>query len=279
MSARQLGGWQGARIVWDLGWSEFRLKYRGSVLGYFWSLAAPMAKFAVFLYVFQVIFPVDIPGYPLYLFLGIIVWEYFTNITTACIGVPLTYEHIIQKVAFPRFLLVLTVGWLQTIIFCTHVLIFVFMGLFLGPPSALGLLFLPVICVQTALLSLGIGSLLASYSLRFRDFPHLWNIALQMLFWLTPVAYGHAVRASAAAEFLDILSSPGKLLGWEALTTFVRFQPLSLIIFDARRVLLSANAEMPTFVHSVALTAICMAIFIAGYIVFRRRSRYFIQEY
>lgn len=279
MVTRQFHWRQMVHIVWDLGWSEFRLKYRGSVLGYFWSLAAPMAKFAIFLYVFQVIFPVDIPGYPLYLFLGIILWEYFTNITTACIGVPLTYEHIIQKVAFPRFLLVLTVGWLQTIIFLTHVLIFVLMGLFLGPPSALGLLFLPVVCLQTALLSLGIGSLLASYSLRFRDFPHLWNIALQMLFWLTPVAYGHAVRAPAAAEFMDVLSSPGRLLGWEALTTFVRFQPLSLIIFDARRAILSPDPAMPALVHSVALTAICAAVFAAGLTVFRRRSRYFVQEY
>jgi len=267
------------RIVWDLGWSEFRLKYRGSVLGYFWSLAAPMAKFVIFLYVFQVIFPVDIPGYPLYLFLGIILWEYFANITMACIGVPLTYEHIIQNVAFPRFLLVLTVGWLQTIIFLTHVLIFVFMSLFMGPPSVRGLIFFPVICAQMALLSLGIGSFLASYSLRYRDFSHMWNIVLQILFWLTPVAYGHAIRAPAAVEFFGVLSSPGKLLGWEALTVFVRFQPLSLIIFDARRALLPIGEAMPTFMHSIVLTALCGAIFLGGNFIFRRRSRHFLQEY
>lgn len=279
MRARHIGGWQGARIVWDLGWSEFRLKYRGSVLGYFWSLAAPMAKFVTFLYVFQVIFSVDIPRYPLYLFLGIILWEYFANITLQCIGMPTTYAHIIQKVAFPRFLLVLTVGWLQTIIFCTHLVIFLLMSVFFGFPPLRGLLFFPVICLQIALLSLGIGALLASYSLRFRDIHHLWTIALQVLFWLTPVAYGHAVRAPAAAEFLDVLSSPGRLLGWEALTVFVRFQPLSLIIFDARRVLLVASAAMPTLLHTVVLTLICAALFVMGAVVFRRRSRYFVQEY
>lgn len=279
MGTRRFGGRHMVRVVWDLGWAEFRLKYRGSVLGYFWSLAAPMAKFVIFLYVFQVIFPVDIPGYPLYLFLGIILWEYFANITTACIGVPLSYEHIIQKVAFPRFLLILTVGWLQTIIFLTHFLIFMFMSLFMGSPSILGLLFFPLICVQIALLSLGIGAFLASYSLRFRDFPHLWNIMLQILFWLTPVAYGHAVRAPALAEFLKILAAPHALIGWGALTAFVRFQPLSLIIFDARRVLLSVDALVPTLTHSVVLTAMCVATFIVGLLVFQRRSRYFVQEY
>lgn len=276
---RSIGYWHAVRIVWDLGWSEFCLKYRGSVLGYFWSLAAPMAKFAIFLYVFQVVFPVDIPGYPLYLFLGIILWEYFANITTSCIGVPLTYEHIIQKVAFPRFLLVLTVGWLQTIIFLTHFLIFVLMSLFIGSPSVRGLMFFPVICAQMALLSLGIGSFIASYSLRYRDFPHLWNIVLQTLFWLTPITYGHAVRAPAAVEFLDILSSTGKLLGWDILTVFVRFQPLSLIIFDARRALLPIGEAMPTLVHSIVLTVICGAVFLGGNFIFHRRSRYFLQEY
>lgn len=279
MGKRRFGGRHMVRVVWDLGWSEFRLKYRGSVLGYFWSLAAPMAKFVIFLYLFQVIFPVDIPGYPLYLFLGIILWEYFANITTACIGIPLTYEHIIQKVAFPRFLLVLTVGWLQTIIFLTHFLIFVPMGLFLGPSSVQGLMFFPVICVQMALLSLGIGAFLASYSLRFRDFPHLWNIVLQILFWLTPVAYGHAVRAPALAEFAEVLAAPHALIGWGALTVFVRFQPLSLIIFDARRVLLPVDAAVPTFMHSLMLTALCTAVFAVGLLIFQRRSRYFVQEY
>lgn len=267
------------RVVWDLGWSEFRLKYRGSVLGYFWSLAAPMAKFVIFLYVFQVIFPVHIPGYPLYLFLGIILWEYFANITSACISVPLAYENIIQRVAFPRFLLVLTVGWLQTLIFLTHFLIFVLMGLFMGLPSLRGLVFFPVICVQMALLSLGIGAFLASYSLRFRDFPHLWNIVLQILFWLTPVAYGHAVRAPALAEFAEILTAPDALMGWGVLTVFVRFQPLSLIIFDARRVLLPTDAVVPTLMHSFLLTVLCMAVFTIGFLIFQRRSRYFVQEY
>lgn len=278
MLSRQFTARQIVRIVWDLGWSEFRLKYRGSVLGYFWSLAAPMAKFVIFLYVFQVIFPVGIPRYPLYLFLGIILWEYFANVTLSCMNVPLNYEHIIQKVAFPRFMLVLTVGWLQTIIFLTHFLIFVFMSFFVGSLSMLGLVFFPVICVQMALLSLGIGSFLASYSLRFRDFPHLWNIALQILFWLTPIAYSHTVRAPALEELLAIIAAPRALIGWGALTVFVRFQPLSLIIFDARRLFLPIDAA-PTLVHSLVLTAICVTVFVVGFLIFQRRSRFFVQEY
>ena len=267
------------RIVWDLGWSEFRLKYRGSVLGYFWSFAVPFVKFVVFLYVFKVLFAVDIASYPLYLFLGIILWEYFANVTTACIGVPLTYEHIIQKVAFPRFLLVLTVGWTQALVFLTHLVIFGAMSVFMGVLPLLGAFYFLIVSAQLALLSLGIGAFLASFALRFRDFPHLWSIILQVLFWLTPITYMHAVNAPTTMEFLRMLSHPHMLLGWGSFAFFTRIQPLSLIIFDARRVLLPMGVSVPSLIHAVVLTLLCASIFVGGFLVFRRRSRYFLQEY
>ena len=273
-------GWRHTvRIVWDLGWSEFRLKYRGSVLGYFWSFAVPFVKFFVFLYVFKVLFAVDIPFYPLYLFLGIILWEYFTNVTTACLSVPLTYEHIIQKVAFPRFLLILTVGWTQAIVFLTHLVIFGVMSVFMGVAPSFSALYFFIVYIQLALLSLGIGAFLASYALRFRDFPHMWNIVLQILFWLTPITYMHKVDTSTTAEFLQILSHPRLLFGWGSFAFFTRMQPLSLIIFDARRVLLPIGVSVPSLIHAVILTLLCGGIFAAGFLVFRKRSRSFLQEY
>ncbi len=267
------------RIVWDLGWADFQLKYRGSVLGYFWSFAVPFCKFVIFFYVFRVLFVVDIPFYSLYLFLGIILWEYFANVTMACIGIPLTYADIIKNVAFPRFLLVFTVGWIQTIIFCTHVAIFFVMSVMMGAAPSWNALYFPVPFLQFTLFSLGIGSLLASYALRFRDFPHLWGILLQVFFWLTPITYVHAVHAPATVEFLQMISSPQQIIGWEMLTFFTRFQPLSLIIFDTRRVLLPDGGGMPSLVHSVVLTAICLLVFWIGLLVFRKRSRSFVQEY
>lgn len=279
MSMQQLRGWHIVRIVWDLGWAEFRLKYRGSVLGYFWSLAVPMAKFIIFLYVFQVLFPVNIPLYPLYLFLGIILWEYFANVTTACIGVPLTYEHLIQKVAFPRFLLVLTVGWVQTLVFLTHFFIFLVMSVVMGGRFSLAVLYFPLVVLQGALLAVGIGAFLASYALRYRDFPHLWNVVLQVLFWLTPITYVRVFQTSTIAEFLQHIADPLSLLGWGIFSFFVRFQPLSLILFDGRRALLLEDGGVPSFLHGATLTMACMGVFSAGMIVFWHRSRFFLQEY
>lgn len=267
------------RIVWDLGWSEFCLKYRGSVLGYFWSFAVPFFKFVIFYYVFRILFVVDIPHYALYLFLGIILWECFSNTTTACINIPFTYEHVIQKVAFPRYLLVLTVGWTQTLIFLTYFSIFVLMSVFMGVLPSIGGFYFIVVYVQLMLLSLGIGAFLASFALRFRDFPHLWNILLQVLFWLTPITYMYAIVASPTMEFLRMLSHLRMLMGWGAFAFFTRIQPLSLIIFDARRALLPMGVGVPSLIHTAVLTLLCFGIFEGGFLIFRRRSRFFLQEY
>jgi len=197
-----------ARIVWTLGWADFLLKYRGSILGYFWSLLAPLAKFLVFLYVFTVIFQVTIPNYPLYLFLGIIVWEYFTQTTVGCLSMPMEKSNIIQKIAFPRLLLIFAVGWTNMIIFLTYLLVYIVFALIAGvTPSWWGFLYFPALLVQMSLIFLGVGMILSSYALRYRDLPHLWNIVLQVLFWLTPITYAQTVSAPTSVEALRMFTS------------------------------------------------------------------------
>lgn len=268
-------------VVLAMGWSDFLLKYRGSILGYLWSLMVPLAKFLIFLYVFQVIFPVGIPNYTLYLFLGIIVWEYFVAITCGCMSMPHEKADVIQKVAFPRLLLILSVGWMSFIIFCTHLIIYAIFAVSAGVTVTLsGLLYVPVVLCEITLFSLGIGMVLSAYALRYRDLPHLWNILLQLLFWLTPITYAYTVHSSTSLEAFRVLSNPTALLGWGALRVFTRFQPLSLLLFDMRRALFSSEVSgIPSLMHTAVLMLLCGMVFLVGFLIFERRSRYFIQEY
>lgn len=270
-----------AWIVWTLGWADFLLKYRGSIFGYLWSLAVPLSKFLIFLYVFRVIFPVDMPNYTLHLFIGIILWEYFVLLTCGCMSMPLEKAGIIQKVAFPRVLLILSVGWTSFIIFLTYLLVYLIFAFLAGVvPSWWSLLYIPVVLAQVSLLCLGIGMILSSYALRYRDLSHLWNILLQLLFWLTPITYAHAVYSPVSLDAFRVLSNPALLSGWGALQIFTRFQPLSLLLFDVRRILFSSDISgMPSLVHVTALMIFCGMVFFLGMFIFERRSRYFIQEY
>jgi len=262
-----------------MGWADFRMKYRGSVLGVLWSLIYPLVKYAVILHIFRRMVT-DIPHYSLYLFLGLLLWEHFAMTSTACINMLQEKAAIIQKVRFPRLLLILSVGWTHVLILCGYlVILFLIMGC-LGAEIGLGVLYLPVIITEATLLSLGIGMLLSAFSLKFRDIPYLWSIVLQVLFWLTPIFYAFRPVRPLAQDFVHLFSGSLSLSVWSLFDHFIRFQPLSILLFDARRALLpAASVGVPSVTHTLAFLLLCAVIFLLGVAVFRWRSRYFLQEY
>ncbi|MBI5155800.1 ABC transporter permease [Candidatus Peregrinibacteria bacterium] len=270
----------GARIVFALGWADFILKYRGSVLGYLWSFLGPLVQFIVILTVFRPFIGEAIPQYPLYLFLGLIMWEHFSLTTSACVSVLYDKMGMMQKVSFPRILLPLSVGWTHLIIFLTRFAIFFLFALMLGVQPEWSYILLFVILLNMTLFALGIGMGVSAYSVRFRDIPHLWGVALQILFWLTPILYPAFNAGPVMHELVAMLSGRFSFTFASIFTTFIRFQPLSLILYDARRITLYADSSgVPSFIHIVFLTVMCSVFFLAGAILFVRRSRFFVQEY
>ncbi len=269
-----------ARIVWVIGWSDFFLKYRGSVLGYFWSFLAPLLRFLVILYIFQPLLGPNIPQYPLFLFLGLIVWEYFTNTTNGCMWMVLDKASIVSQISFPRMLLILAVGWTNTIIFLTHFLIFCLFGWFYGLTFSISFLFLVLLIIQMLLFSLGVGMVLSSYSLKFQDIRHLWEVTLQILFWMTPITYSTLTGVPVTQLSIRSLLIEGFQSHKVLLDAFIQFQPIALLIFDARRVFLYNTTQgMPNLPHILVVTVICGVSFLIGYAIFRRRSLYFLDEY
>ncbi len=280
MTHRRRFGWrQTLRVVLAMGWSDFTLKYRGSALGYLWSLLFPLTKFVVILHVFRPFVAGSIPSYPLYLFLGIILWEHFSLTTTACMSVLVEKASLVQKVSFPRIVLMYGVGWLHVIILATYLAIFFLFGAWAGMPVGWSALYVLVTMVQATLLGLGVGMFLSSFSLKFRDVPHLWTVSLQVLFWLTPIAYPHDISGpvgNAVAQFVKNFEPSV----WSVLDAVIRFQPLSLLLYDVRRaVLYVGELGLPSLEHTIVTTAICGALFLLGAVVFLRRSAYFVQEY
>lgn len=268
------------RIVWAVGWSDFFLKYRGSMLGYLWSLLAPLAKFLVIYYVFRPFVSDTIPYYSLYLFLGIIVWEHFTVTTTHCMSVLHEKAAFVQKLPFPRILLILIVGWTSLIIFLTHLMIFSVFVVGTGKGFPVQWVFVPLILFHMTILALGVGMILSAYCLKYRDIPHLWGIATQVLFWLTPITYAYRFEVPLLAT---IRRMPEMIRGpalHNLFDVFVQFQPLSLVMYDLRRVTLyPKELGTPSLKHLLGMTAVFLVIFCIGAVIFQKRSRHFVQEY
>ena len=280
MSTRRFSFVQSLHIVFALGWADFLLKYRGSTFGYLWSFVGPLFRFLVILYVFGPYVRPSIPLYPLYLFLGMIIWEYFTNTTNGCMRMLTEKSGIVQRHPFPRILLILAVGWTNIIIFATHLVIFAVFAWFLGASLHWNIIYLPLIALQMTFVALGVGMILAAYCLKYRDIKHLWEILVQILFWLTPIMYPYRVRTAVTASILAFLRHPGLHIMSTLSDIFIHFQPLAIIINDARRVTLyPVAAGSPTFLHAIGMTLFCALFFLVGKLIFDRRVPYFNQEY
>ncbi len=280
MAKRGFSTWHMAHIVLAIGWSDFTLKYRGSFLGYLWSLAAPLLRFLVILYVFQPLVGPKVPHYPLYLFLGLIIWDYFSSTTLGCMNMLHDKASIIQKIVFPRFLLILAVGCTSGIVFLTHFAIFVVFLWLQGTALTWEYLYLVPLLAQMTMMALGIGMLLSSYCLKYQDIRHIWEVSLQALFWMTPVTYLYVTKDSLGREAASLLVRGVRVPLHRIPDLFIRFQPLSVLMNDARRVFLYGDLQgIPAPVHMLAFTAACAILFTCGLLLFLRRSRYFLQEY
>lgn len=171
--------------------TEFRLRYFGSVLGYFWSLARPLMLFGVLYVVFAhvVRFGGDVKHYPVYLLTGIVLWTYFAQATSSAVTSLVNSEGLLRKIRFPRMTVPLSVS--LTALFnlgLNLIAVFVFVLISGVEPRASWLQLIPLIFVLV-ILATGMSMLLAALYVRFRDVAPIWEVALQVGFWASPILY------------------------------------------------------------------------------------------
>jgi ABC-type polysaccharide/polyol phosphate export permease len=176
-------------IVITLARKDFKLRYRNSVLGFVWSLLNPLAYMLILTAVFSYLLRSNIPNYPSWLLLALLVWRFFSVGTSSSLYSIVGNPSFITKVRVPRFLIVLSAN-----VASTYGAILEFVALFpvlilLGIRiTFLGLL-LPVLIAMEFVLIFGVSLGLAALNTKYRDFNQLWDITLQLGFFLCPIVY------------------------------------------------------------------------------------------
>jgi len=176
-------------IVVTLAKKDFKLRYRNSVLGFVWSLLNPLAYMLILTAVFSYLLRSNIPNFPSFLLLALLVWRYFSVGTSSSLYSIVGNPSFITKVRVPRFLIVLSAN-----VASTYGAILEFVALFpvlilLGIRiTFLGLL-LPILIAMEFVLIFGVSLGLAALNTKYRDFNQLWDISLQLGFFLCPIVY------------------------------------------------------------------------------------------
>jgi ABC-type polysaccharide/polyol phosphate export permease len=175
-------------ILKSLVIKDLKLKYKNSVLGYFWSLLHPIIYIAIFYVIFSKAFP-TVDNYALYVISGILFWTFFITGSSQMTSSILAGASILKSIFIPGYFFPLSLLMSALVNFILSLIPFAIMMFFLGAPIGFHLIsIIPVILLFSAF-TYGFGLLLATLNVFYRDVSMIWISFSPALFYATPVAY------------------------------------------------------------------------------------------
>lgn len=179
------------RILRTTAAAEFKVKYADSVLGYVWTVAKPLAWFAVLYVVFGRFFKLTatFDNYPVYLLAGLVLWIFFIDATTLALQSFVQHGALLRRLAVPRFVIPMstTVTTVLTLVVNTAALAIIMAIVGVTPRWSWLLIPLPVL--ELGVFTAAVALLLATLFVRARDMGPLWEVATQLLFFASPIIY------------------------------------------------------------------------------------------
>ena len=189
-------------LIHELVLREIRIRYQRSVLGIGWSLLNPLLQLLVFFFVFRWIVPVRVPNFPVFLFIGILVWNWFQACVNGGTSVITDNPMLIRQPAFPTTILPVVTVTSQLVNFLLALPILLGVLLWSGVSLSSWSLLLPLVIALQFVLTLAIVYVTAAVHVSFRDTQYLLGIALLLGFYLSPVFYdASAVPVAFAAIY------------------------------------------------------------------------------
>lgn len=185
--------WRRRELAWVLALRDLRVRYKQTFLGVAWAVIQPLATMIVLHIFFGKVMGMadrvgDVP-YPVFLYAGLLPWTLFANAVTASSNSLVGNAHILSKVYFPRLLLPLSATLVPAIDYMIAFVVLAGLMLWFHVPVTLGVVLIPLLVLSTVIAVLGVGVLLASLTVCYRDFRYVVPFMLQLWFFMTPVIY------------------------------------------------------------------------------------------
>ena len=177
--------------------TDIKIKYKSSALGLLWSLIAPAMTLGIYFVVFGIILGNRMPDFAIFLFSGLVVWNFFAAIVSASTGIIVDRAAVVKKVAFPREILALSIVGTSLIIFMMQAIVLLLFMLIVRHAPDWGLIWLlPIALLAIALIAGALGIFLSAVNVYLRDTKHLIEVVLQLWFFLTPIIYSFEQQLS-----------------------------------------------------------------------------------
>lgn len=261
-------------LVESLVMRDLKVRYKGSILGFLWSLLNPLLLMMVFTVVFTIMLPnTAIQKFPVFVLCALLPWTFFTTSVSSSIHSITGNGHLVKKVYFPREILPISTVLSNLANFLLSLpVLFLLIALFRIPVNG-WLLCLPLIIVVQLAFTMGIALILATSNVYYRDTSIIMEVVIQAWFFLTPVFY--PVEILPEWRVLWGISLPVRRLVYI-------LNPMASIIASYRSILygfIDGSPPAPPAWDFFSRTIVTAAGFlVVGYLIFTRCSRNFAEE-
>ncbi|HKU19090.1 MAG TPA: ABC transporter permease [Candidatus Saccharimonadales bacterium] len=258
---------QNRALLRELVVTDFKLRYQGSVIGYAWSLLRPLLMFCILYVVFVKFLRLGtaVPHYPIYLLLGIVLWSFFTEMTSQSLTSVVGRGDLIRKIRIPRWIIVISSSLSALINLALNLVVVVVFMAFNGVDISGSVVWLPFLFVEIYLFALGMSLFLAAAFVKYRDISPIWEIIIQALFYLTPILYPLTVITNTNFQKILLLN------------------PMAQAIQDARSAVVTSHTlTIAEVYHTPTARLITIGItvvfLVVGVLYFKREAKYFAEN-
>ena len=257
MIKRIKGIWEFKYLIYNLVLRDLKVKYKGSTLGFLWSLLNPLLMIVVYTVAFKYVMKIKVPNFPIFLFSALLPWNFLSS--TLSMGVTSITENsnLVKKVYFPREVLPLSIVLVNLFHFCLSFLVLIPALLFFKIIPGFSFLFLVVIVFFQTLFVLGLTLLASALDVYYKDVKHILEVMLNLWFWLTPIIW-------------PLYLVPEKL------QDYVYLNPFTAFVQAYRDIILHNQFPKPLILTILVVTGIL--VFLLGAAVFQKKQRRFAEE-
>ena len=249
--------WKFKYLIYNLVARDLKVRYKGSTLGFLWSLLNPILMLAVYTVAFKYVLKLQIPNFHIYLFSALLPWNFLNS--TLSMGVVSITENgnLVKKVYFPREILPLSIVLVNLFHFFLMFLVLIPALFLFHVIPGFSFFFLFIIIFFQFLFVLGLTLIVSAYNVYFKDVRHFLEVFLQLWFWGTPIIW--------SLEHL-----PQKLRHLANLNPFTPF------VTAYRDIIL--NNRLPDITVIALIIAAGIVFFFLGILIFNRKQRRFAEE-
>ncbi len=191
---------------------ELKARYRGSVLGFFWTFLNPTLHMLVYALLFTVVMRQNIPRYAFFMFVGLLPWIWFSSSVGAGASTISDRRDLMTKVRFPAQVLPSTVVATNLINYVLSLPLMLVLGAFYGVWPTWHIVAFPLVVLIQLVFTLALVYIVSAINVTFRDLQHIVQNLLTLFFFATPVLYQVSSVADPRMRAVVTLANPMAIL-------------------------------------------------------------------